>query len=350
MTIKRLIKLLESVAPPALQESYDNAGLIVGNASNTIKGVLLCLDSTEAVIDEAIRKKCNLVIAHHPIVFKGLKTITGKNYVERVIIKAIKKDIAIYAIHTNLDNVYHNGVNEKIAQRIGLVNTQILAPKKGLKKLFTFVPGSHSEKVRNALFQAGAGQVNGFEHLSYSGVGLGTQKVGGNPEVKLEVLFPATLQSTVLKALKKVHPGNNIPYDIMEVESTLNNIGAGIIGKLPKSISATAFLKRVKRKMRVRCIRHTQFLRKPIKKVAVCGGAGGFLLPNAIAAGADIFITADYKYHEFFDADGKIIIADIGHYESEQFTIDLLYEIITNKFSTFAAHCTEINSNPVKYL
>jgi dinuclear metal center YbgI/SA1388 family protein len=350
MKIKSLTSFLETIAPSSYQENYDNAGLITGNPETEISGVMVCLDSTEAVLDEAIEKGCNVVVAHHPIVFKGLKKISGRNYVERVIIKAIKNDIALYAIHTNLDNMYYQGVNTRIAEKLGLLNTRILAPKKTLKKLFTFVPTSHSEVLRRALFKAGAGLTGNSEYLSYATLGVGTRDGEGGAEVKLEVLFPSAKQGQVLKALKENHPTTHAPYDIMSVENDNIDIGSGMMGELSEAMDEMSFLKHVKSTMKAGCVRHTQLLDKPILKVAVCGGAGGFLLSSAIRQQADIFITADYKYHEFFDADSQIIIADIGHYESEQYTINLLQEIISQNFSTFAAYLTEVNTNPINYL
>lgn len=350
MKIKELTNYLESIAPAAYQESYDNAGLIVGNLETEITGVLVCLDSTEAIIDEAISKSCNVVVAHHPIVFKGLKRFNGNHYVERVVMKAIKNDVAIYAIHTNLDNVYYKGVNAKIAERLGLIDTRILAPKAGMKKIFTFVPVEHSEKVRQALFEAGAGTIPKFENLSYATVGVGTQNRSGGAQVKLELTFPAVKESSIVKALLKSHPSSDVPYDIMSVENKNSEVGSGMIGSLRKPMNERDFLLQLKKQMKAGCVKYTRLRRRKISKVAICGGAGGFLLKDAIRQGADIFITADYKYHEFFDADGKIVIADIGHFESEQFTIELLHDIITEKFTTFAAYFTEVNTNPVQYL
>ncbi len=260
--IHHILSILEAVAPPHLQESYDNAGLIVGNPDDAVKGVLFCLDSTEAIVDEAVSLGCNLIVAHHPIVFRGLKRLNGASYIERTVIKAIQQNVAIYAIHTNLDNVHRQGVNAKIAEKLGLSDTRILAPKAG----------------------------EGLE------------------------------------------------------------VGAGLLGKLPEPMPEQAFLLHVKQAMRTACVRHTALRGKPVSTVAVCGGAGSFLLPDALRAGADAFVTADFKYHEFFDAEGKLVIADIGHYESEQFTIELLYEIIREKLPTFALHLTKQSTNPVHYL
>ncbi len=350
MKIKELTSFLETIAPSSYQESYDNSGLIVGNPNDEIKGVLICLDSTEAIIEEAIEKKCNVVIAHHPIVFRGLKRFNGKHYVERVVMKAIKNDVAIYAIHTNLDNVYHRGVNAKIAERLGLINTQILVPKSGLKKIFTFVPTEYSEKVRSALFAAGAGHIPKFENLSYATIGVGTQNKNGGAQVKLEFTFPSVKQSAIIKALQDSLPSLDVPYDIISIENKNSEVGSGMIGYLKEPMNEKDFLQKIKKQMKAGCVKYTNLRRKKISKVALCGGSGGFLLNDAIRQGADIFITSDYKYHEFFDADGKIVIADIGHYESEQYTIELLYDIITENFSNFAAYFTEINTNPVNYM
>ena len=351
MKLKTIINYLETIAPSSYQESYDNSGLIVGHPDTKVQGAIICLDSTEAVLDEAIKKKCNLVIAHHPIVFKGLKRLNGSNYVERVVMKAIKHDIAIYAIHTNLDNVYYNGVNAEIAKRIGLINTKILAPKQGIKKLYTFVPATHANKVRTALFKEGAGGVSGFEHRSHSSLGVGTNNgSGSSAEVRLEVAFAADKERNVVHALKKSHPSEKIPYDIIPIEGNNTEVGSGIIGEVEMPIHEKPFLEFVKKTMKAGCIRYTKLSGRKVSKIAVCGGAGGFLLNKAVAQKADIFITADYKYHEFFDADNRIVIADIGHYESEQFTINLLYNIIRNKFRRFAVYSTEVNTNPIKYL
>ena len=365
MKIKEVVNYIASIAPPSYQESYDNAGLIVGDSNKELTGILIALDTIEAVIEEAIQKGCNLVVAHHPIVFGGLKKFTGKTYVERVVMKAIKNDIAIYVAHTNLDNVYKNGVNGKIAEKLGLRQTRILAPKKGLlRKLYTFVPKEAVENVSQALFDAGAGNIGNYSECSFRAAGKGSFK--GNEaansstgalgvrnyetEEKLEVLFSAHQQAAVVAALLAAHPYEEVGYDIVAVENKDQQVGAGLVGELAEPMETMAFLKLLKAQMKTGCVRYTALCNKTIKRVAVCGGAGSFLLRNAMAAQADIFITADYKYHQFFDAENRIIIADIGHYESEQFTIELFYELITQKFLNFAVHCTEVNTNPINYL
>ena len=364
MLIDYIITELEALAPPVYQESYDNAGLITGNKSWDCTGIICSLDCTEATVNEAIKKKCNLIVAHHPIVFSGLKKINGNNYVERTVIAAIKNDIAIYAIHTNLDNVMH-GVNNRIADKLGLLERSILAPKQGIiYKLFTYAPASHAEAVRETLFAAGAGKIGLYEECSYNITGTGTYKpmLGSSPflgevgtrkmakEVKIEVIFPYYLQSKILKALFAAHPYETVAYEVIKLENQHQEVGSGMIGSLPESMDETAFLNLVKEAFALGIIRHTPLLNKPVKTVAVCGGSGSFLTKNAIAAKADVFITADIKYHEFFDADDKLLLADIGHWESEQFTADLLAEFLQDKFPTFAILKTMVNTNPVMYL
>ncbi|MEM1120700.1 MAG: Nif3-like dinuclear metal center hexameric protein [Bacteroidota bacterium] len=349
MKIKEVLQFLETLAPPIYQEAYDNAGLIVGNSAAEVTGVICCLDSTEAVVDEAIEKDCNLIVAHHPIVFKGLKRFNGKNYIEKVVIKAIQHNIAIYAIHTNLDNMLAQGVNTRIGQQLGLQNTSILAPKHNLKKLSVYAGEQAINSLRQQLFESGAGNINGQNQLSFVSLGASTQNGQGLAAVKLEVLFPLALSGRVHGILTTFEQTQAIQYELTDVQNSNQQIGSGMIGELPKAMSEKAFLKYLKKQMQVTCVKHTALFDKPIRKVAYCGGSGGFLLRKAIGQKADIFITADYKYHEFFDADGQIIIADIGHYESEQFTINLLHEVLTQKFSNFAAHCTKVNTNPVSY-
>lgn len=364
MKIKDIATYLETIAPIAYQESYDNSGLIVGDANAPVKKVLITLDATEDVIDEAIAGKYQLVIAHHPIVFGGLKKFNGKNYVERVVIKAIKNNIAIYAIHTNYDNVAE-GVNAKICERIGLTNCRILLPKKQLlKKLYTFIPVAHHQQVADAVFAAGAGHIGNYSETSFNVNGTGTFKGNekANPvlgkrgmlekaeEVKFETIFPAYLEGKVIAALLQAHPYEEVAYDVVSLDNAYNLVGSGMIGELKKPVDGLVFLKNLKKSLKTDCIRYTSLLNKPVQKVAVCGGAGRFLLNNAIAAGADVLVTADFKYHDFFDADNKIVVADVGHYESEQFTKDLLLQHLSEKFPILAARISSVNTNPIKYL
>ncbi len=363
MKIQEIIAVLESAAPPALQEGYDNAGLLTGKADWDCSGIIITLDATEDVVLEAIAKKCNLIVAHHPIIFGGLKKINGKNYVERTVIAAIKNDIAIYAIHTNLDNVLH-GVNAAIADKLGLVNRKVLQPKNAiLKKLYTFVPVDHAEEVRSAIFAAGAGHISRYSECSFNTKGEGTFKPGEgtNPfagnigqrhteeEIRMEMIYPAWLEKKILLAMMATHPYEEVAYDIIGLENQDPGTGSGLVGELVNPLLEKVFLQLLKAQFGLSVIRHTPLLGKPVKKVALCGGAGAFLVGAATAAGADFYITGDVKYHEFFDANGRLVIADIGHYESEQYTTDLLFDILTQKFPTFAVLKTGVKTNPVRY-
>ena len=361
--LANIIAQLESLAPLPYQESYDNSGLITGSPDMKITGALICLDSTEGIIEEAIQNGCNLVIAHHPIIFSGLKKLNGKNYVERTIIKAIKNDVAIYAIHTNLDNV-RNGVNMAIGQRLGLRNTKILSPKSGLlKKLVTYCPENDSDKIKTALFAAGAGSIGNYDECSFGSKGTGTFRGNENtnpfvgkkgerhyePEERIEVIFEMPLQKAILNALRSSHPYEEIAFDIYSIDNQNQNIGSGLIGALENPMDLKDFLKFLKIQLQAGCIRFTTSQIKQISKVALCGGSGSFLLQDAIRAGADAFVTADFKYHQFFDAEERIVIADIGHYESEQFTKELIYNFLNRKFTTFALRLSELNTNPINY-
>lgn len=364
MKASEIIRLLEQWAPPALQESYDNSGLLVGSADTEVKGILTTLDCTEDVVEEAIALDCNMVVAHHPIVFSGLKRLNGKSYIERTVMKAIRHDILLYAIHTNLDHV-PSGVNGHIAKRLGLVNTAILAPKNEmLYKLVVFVPNGHAEKVRTALFDAGAGAIGNYDRCSFNLRGDGSfrgnesaapfvGKKGAThfePETRIEVILPFYASSAVISAMKKAHPYEEVAYDLYALLNENPRVGSGIIGDLPEEVDALDFLKSLKTSMRTDCVRHTLPHRHMVRRIAVCGGAGSFLLPMAKAKNADVLVTADFKYHQFFDADNQIIIADIGHYESEQFTIELLAEMLKDNFPTFASHLARVRTNPVHYL
>jgi dinuclear metal center YbgI/SA1388 family protein len=363
-SIRDVVSYLDKIAPQAYQESYDNAQLITGNPEDEVKGILCTLDATESVIDEAIALDCNLVVAHHPIVFKGLKTFTGINYVERTVIKAIKNDIAIYAIHTNLDHV-SNGVNKKICDKLGLVNTSILQPKREiLSKLVTFAPKEATEKVLNALFDAGAGEIGEYSGCSFYTEGTGTftpseqanphkgnrGKPHREPETRIEVLLPAYLEKKVINALKSAHPYEEVAYFFQKLENENQLVGSGMLGHLDYPMGEMEFLHHLKRNMGLQVIKHTKLLNGPISKVAVCGGAGIFLLNQAKNSGAQIFITSDIKYHEFFDAENQIVICDIGHYESEIYTKELLGELLSQNFTNIALYLTKVVTNPITYL
>ena len=364
MKLRDICNKLEEWAPLAYQESYDNSGLIVGNPDQDVKGVLVSLDCLECVVDEAISKDCNVIVSHHPIVFGGLKSLTGKNYVERTVLKAIKNNIALYAIHTNLDNI-DTGVNRMIADRLSLQNIRILEPKKDdLKMLITYVPNSHVEAVSAALFTQGAGSIGEYSECHFSVDGIGTFKgsENSNPAVghkgvresvseqRIELVFPSYLESEVIFALKSAHPYEEVAYSVLSLNNKNQNVGSGMIGEISEPLNEMEFLKNLKIKLKTDCIRYTSLLNNEIKKVALCGGSGRFLLNAAKQSGADIFITSDFKYHEFFDAEDRILIADIGHYESEQYTMDLIADFLRKNFPKFAIHLSKVNTNPINYL
>ena len=364
MKIKEIIAVLEEMAPLAYAEDFDNVGLLVGDAKTEATGMLVCHDALESVIDEAIAKNCNFVVCFHPIIFSGLKKITGKNYVERVVIKAIQNNIAIYAVHTALDN-HKDGVNKIFCDALGLVNTKILIAKPNfIRKLVTFTIPENLEKLRNALFDAGAGMIGNYENCSFSSNGVGTYmgNENSNPEIgtqfefvesdeiKLEATFEKHLESKVLKALFNNHVYEEVAYEVYELQNTHQNIGLGMIGELPSARSERDFLQMVKDNMQCEGIRHSEFLNKNIKKVAVLGGSGSFAIKNAIAAGADAFLTADLKYHNFYEAENQLLLADIGHFESERYTKNYIVDFLRKKILNFAIILSEENTNPVKYL
>ncbi|SHG58958.1 Nif3-like dinuclear metal center hexameric protein [Winogradskyella jejuensis] len=364
MVVQDVINHLQDLAPLAYAEDFDNVGLLVGDKNQKITGVLVTLDTLEAVVDEAIENNCNLIVSFHPIIFKGLKKLTGKSYVERVVIKAIQNNIAIFAIHTALDNALQ-GVNSIICDQLELKNKQILIPQKGtIKKLTTYVPKANADALRQSLFQAGAGSIGNYDHCSFNANGIGTFKgnddsnpVVGQPgqlqkeeETQLNITFHKHLESKVLKTLFQAHPYEEVAYEITTLDNTNQHIGMGMIGELKNPQPEKEFLGFVKKRMNASSVRHSQFLDKSVKKVAVLGGSGAFAIGAAKVAGADIFITADLKYHDFFTAEKDIVVADIGHYESEQFTKTFLVDYLSKKITNFAIILSNTNTNPVKYL
>ena len=363
MKIKDIISCLESFAPLSFQESYDNAGLITGDPERTLESVLLSIDVTEDVIDEAISLGAGLIISHHPVLFTAIKKITGNHYVERCLIKAIRNDIALYAMHTNVEAV-KEGVNRIICTKIGLENTRILMPRQEeLRKLVFFVPPDHARAVREKIFEAGAGVIGNYDQCSFNAPGEGTFRGSEetNPyvgkkgelhfekELRVETIYPKYRQPAVISALLEAHPYEEVAYDIYPLENHYYGAGLGMIGQLPEPVDEVYFLEHIKNKFSSRIIRHSRLLKRKIQTIAVCGGSGSSLLKEAIRQGADLLLTADLKYHQFFDADGKIVVADIGHYESEQFTTEIFHEILFKNFPNFAVHFSEINTNPVNY-
>lgn len=364
MQLSDIISFLENNTPTALQESYDNCGLLIGNPKMNIHGVLITLDVTDKVVKEAIDKKCNLIIAHHPIIFTGLKSITGKNEVESIVIEAIKKDIAIYAIHTNLDNQLE-GVNYILCQKLGISSLQVLRPTGNqLNKIVTFCPTSYASSLQKAIFDAGAGHIGNYDSCSFNTAGKGTFRAlaGSSPyvgnigelhqeeEVKIESIVPAHQIKKVVEAIIKNHPYEEVAYDIYPLLNYSKNVGAGMIGTLNEPMDAKDFLEKIKKVLGTGCIRHTEIENKKVQKIAVCGGSGSFLIKDAISCNADIYITGDIKYHDFFIPEERMILADVGHFESEQFIKELIYTLLKKKFTTFALFISETNTNPVNYL
>ena len=362
--VKDILREIEHYAPLPLQEGFDNAGVQVGDVNQHATGVLLCLDVTEEVLDEAIEMGCNLIISHHPLAFKSFKSLTGSNYIERCMMKACKYDLVVYAAHTNLDNA-QGGVNYKIAEKIGLKNLKVLEPKENnLVKLVTFVPYAQADAVREALFAAGCGNIGDYDSCSYNLKGEGTfrAKEGTHPfcgaigelhregEVRIETILPAFKKSAVVRALLAVHPYEEPAFDIYPLQNDWTQAGSGIIGELDESETELEFLKRIKKTFEVGCLRHNRLTGREIRKVALCGGAGAFLLPQAIRSGADVFITGEIKYHDYFGHEEDILMAEIGHYESEQYTKEIFYSIIRDLFPNFALQLSKINTNPIKYL
>ena len=364
MILSDITSYLNSQIPLSLQESYDNCGLLIGDLNEEISSALICLDVTQEVMNEAIEKKCNLIISHHPMIFTGIKSLTGRTDTEKLVIRAIQNKIAVFAIHTNLDNHYE-GVNKTLCNKLGVVNAEILKPMPDkLRKLVTFCPSSHAGQVRDAIFVAGAGQIGNYDSCSFNAKGEGTFRAlaGANPfvgepgklhfepETRIETIFPSYLESAVISALKKAHPYEEVAFDIYPLTNLHHRIGAGMIGNLPQPIDAEEFLISIKKILNLGCIRHTNLKNKKIQRIALCGGSGSFLINDAISCNADIYMTGDIKYHDFFIPENKMILADIGHYESEQFTKELIYNFLNKKFTTFALFISGTNTNPVNYL
>ena len=371
MIVQDVINHLHDLAPLNYAEDFDNVGLLVGDKNQTVSGVLVTLDTLEAVVDEAIENNCNLIVSFHPIIFKGLKKLTGKTYVERVVIKAIQYNIAIFSIHTALDNAFE-GVNSIICDQLQLQNKKILIPQSGtLKKLQTYVPNENAEVLRTALFNAGAGNIGNYDACSFNLEGKGTYRGNeeSNPtlgqkgelhtenETLISVVFAKHIESKVLKALFGAHPYEEVAYEITTLDNTNHYIGMGMIGELAQEMEELDCLQYIKERMNTACVRHSELRGKPVKKIAVLGGSGSFAIGAAKASGADLLVTADLKYHDFFSAENSILLADIGHYESEQFTKSFLVDYLSKKITNFAAALpagrvvlSKTNTNPVKYL
>ena len=364
MLLKNLTSFLDSAIPLSFQEGYDNAGLQVGSPDREISSALITLDVTEEVLNEAGYSGCDVIISHHPLIFTGIKQLTGKTITEKILLKAIKQDVAIYSAHTNLD-VLENGVSRKMADKMGLKNIRVLAPLKNrLLKLVTFVPEEHLEKVREAVFSEGAGVIGAYDKCSFSASGTGSFRAGENTEpytgekgklhfekeVRFETILFSHMKTRVIKALVEAHPYEEVAYDLYTLDNENISSGMGCTGEFSEPVSEKEFLKMLGTVFSAKGIRYSNPTGKEIKKVALCGGAGGSLIHDAIASGAGAFVSADIRYHSFFEAGNKILLADIGHFESEKFSVEILYDLIIKKFPTFAVRFSEVNTNPINYL
>lgn len=362
MKIKDIVCALERFAPLPLQDGWDNAGLQVGLTEAEVTGALLCLDVTEAVVDEAVELGYNLIVSHHPLIFGGLKSITGRNYVERCVMKAIQHGIAICSHHTNMDNAT-GGVNHRIAEKLGLKNLRFLAPKEeSLLKLVTFVPTAQADKVRQALFDAGCGCIGGYDSCSYNLMGEGTFRAGegSNPfcgsigelhreiEVRIETIVPEYLKGKVVRALLETHPYEEPAYDLYPLKNQWMQAGSGLIGELPEEMTTDKFLQLVKETFQAGCVKFNDYKGKTLRTIALCGGSGAFLLPKAIGQGADAFLTGEFKYHDYFGHEEDLLMVEIGHFESEQYTTEIFQTIIEEACPTLPVKQTTVRTNPVR--
>ncbi|MGA3014396.1 MAG: Nif3-like dinuclear metal center hexameric protein [Bacteroidales bacterium] len=363
MKIREISQVLEQYAPLELQEEYDNVGLLIGDPDKEVTRVLITLDITEEVLDEALENNYNLVISHHPLILKGLKRLVGDGFVQRLTVKAIQNQIAIYAMHTNLDNS-SNGLNAWVCKQLGINNCKIIQPAKGkLSKLVTFCPTDFADKVRQALFEAGAGHIGNYDCCSYNLTGEGTFRaledahpfVGEKnaihiePEVRIEVIFPGFLEIKIVTALLSNHPYEEVAYDIYPLSNASTFSGSGMIGELNAQVSGVQLLDYIKERLAISFLRHSKLVDKKFLRIAVCTGSGAFLIPDVKKSGADVFLTADLKYHDFFEGGEELFLVDIGHYESERFAKDLIYGILIKKFPNFAFLISKIDTNPVNY-
>ena len=363
MKLKDLTSYLDSAVPLSFQESYDNSGLQVGSPEREISSAMISLDVTEEVIDEAIDNKCDMVVSHHPLIFTGIKSLTGRSFTERTIYKAVKSDIAIYSAHTNLD-IFNHGVSRKMAEKIGLEEISVLSPSKSkLLKLVTYIPESHLEKVRNAIFEAGAGFIGNYDQCGFTTSGNGSFRANANAkpfvgqkgkihfenENRFETILFAHIKEKVVKALLNAHPYEEVAYDLYALENSNVEIGLGCVGTLAEPVSEDDFLQMVYSAFGAKGIRYSRLTGKKIRKVALCGGSGISLLSLAINSGADAFLTADIKYHDFFKTESKLLLVDAGHFETEKFSREILKDLIIKKFPKFAVRFSETNTNPINY-
>lgn len=359
--IKEILGHLDTLAPFKYTESFDNTGLLIGDSNQSVTKALICLDVTDQVIDQAIAEGYDLIIAFHPLIFKGLKSIGTQDRVGRCVTRLIRHDIALIAIHTNLDKSMQ-GVNQMISQKIGLDAMRFLMPEQTMSKLVTYVPHAHVDVVRESLIQAGAGQIGEYGGCSFSSLGEGTfipsknsnpyvgekEKMHREAEARLEMLVPHHLKSKAVQSLLAAHPYEEVAYDLYPVEVGGSIAGMGMVGELAKPMSPKAFLSHLQTVFGTPNIRYSAY-NKQIQTVAVLGGSGAFALGAAMGCGADALVTADLKYHDFFIPQEQLMLIDIGHFESEQFTLQILKDYLSKKIINFAFDLTSVNTNPVCY-
>ncbi len=361
--LHQIIQLIENFAPKSYQESYDNSGLLVGEMSSEINGALLCLDITEEIIDEAVERNCNLIISHHPLVFKAIKRFSKDTYINRCLHKAIKNDIALYCCHTNIDSV-RGGVSFKIAERLNLKNPKVLSPiQNDFVKLVVFAPVENYVEVADAMCEMGGGAIGNYDNCSFACDGIGTFRgnTASNPAIgnvgeitsvnerRIEVIIPRHKVVAAMQKVRSVHPYEEVGYDVYPLINSNPDVGLGVVGTLEKPMSTTDFLSFVAQRLDCKVIRHSQIIKNEISKVALCGGSGSEFVSKAISQKADIYLTADFKYHDFFVEKNLITIADIGHFEGEKYTLGIFYDIISKKMPNFAIHCTNKEQNPINY-
>lgn len=364
MKILDVIKYLDQLIPAGYQESYDNCGLQVGDTSAEITGALISLDLTEAVVDEAVETRSNLIVTHHPFIFGGLKHIDADSPAGRIIYKLIRNGIAVYSAHTSLDKL-SNGVSAQLAKRLGLCNLRILAPDSdSLKQLVVYCPKEQSQQLKDALYAAGAGNIGNYRHCSYSVNGTGTFEPlqGANPfvgtvgsetytsEERIEMVYPKAFENKIVSALKANHPYETPAYSLIPLSNANPDVGLGIVGELPEDVEIETFIETVKQTVGIPVVRHSELCRKKVRTVALCGGAGAEFIGTAVAQNADIYLTSDIKYHDFQKATGHIVLADIGHYESEQFAKEFFYDKLSEKFRIFAIRIAKTETNFVGYM
>ncbi|MBI4536287.1 MAG: Nif3-like dinuclear metal center hexameric protein [Ignavibacteriae bacterium] len=368
MTVREIQDVIEHWAPREIAWGQDNVGLQIGNPASRLLGILIALDVTEKIITEARRHRANLIISHHPLLFKAPRSITPRNQVGRCIDALVKSGIALYSAHTNLDFA-HGGTSWAIAEALGLTAVDFLyKPYKVQRKIVTFVPTDHVDRVAVAMAEAGAGRIGNYDNCSFRMLGTGTFKANerANPvvgsknvlekvaETRLEMVVDQWLVPGVLKALKQAHPYEEVAHDVYPTENESDAFGMGIIGMLVRPMTLKSLLALIKKKLGARALRCTGSLNHKVSRIAACGGSGSELLDEAVRARADAFITADVKYHTFHDANGRIALIDAGHYETEHLVVQTMAKKLAQEMRRMRIHvpvfASRTSTNPIVYV